>query len=99
MATFVMLSRSVPGAFGSSQELKSTAAKVRKMLETEVPEARWICSYALLGAYDALDVYEAPNIQHAANVAAIVRTFAKSETMTMPAEDWQSFVKAAGSPK
>ncbi len=99
MQTFVMLSRVVPGHFSSSAELKETSTKVRKMIETEVPEAHWICSYALMGQYDGLDVFEVPTMQHAATISGIVRTHAKSETETMLAEDWKSFVMKAGAAK
>ena len=96
MQTFVMLSRIQPGAFSSSAEFKTTAAKVRKMIETEVPEARWVGSWSLMGHYDVLDVFEAPNMQHAATVSAIVRFHAKCETETMVGEDWSAFLTKAG---
>jgi uncharacterized protein with GYD domain len=99
MQTFVMLSRIQPGAVSSSDEFKATAAKVRKMIETEVPEAKWVGSWSLMGRYDVLDVFQAPDLQHAATVSAIVRFHAKCETETMAAEDWSSFVKKAGKAK
>ena len=97
MMTFVMLSKIAPGAYSSSKEFKDSAAKIRKMLEKEVPAARWICSYALLGAYDVIDIFEAPDMQHASMVSSIVRMFARAETETMLAENWQKFVAKAGS--
>lgn len=66
------------------------------MIEAEVPEARWIGSWSLLGHYDVLDVFEAPGMQHAATVSAIVRFHARCETETMAAEDWSAFVAKAG---
>jgi uncharacterized protein with GYD domain len=94
-----MLSRILPGSASSSDHFKQTAAKVRKMIEDEVPEARWISSYSLMGQYDVLDVFDAPDQQHAATVAAIVRFHAKAETETMLAEDWTTFVSKAGKAK
>lgn len=99
MATFVMLSRIVPGSVKSSGEFKETASKVRQMIESEVPEAKWLSSYALMGAFDVLDIFEAPSMQHAATISAIVRFHAKSETQTLLAEDWKAFVKKAGASK
>lgn len=97
MQTFVMLSRMLPTAAGTSAQFKENAAKVRKMIETEVPRARWICSYAVMGQYDAVDIFEAPDMQHAATVSAIVRVHGQSETQTMLAQEWGTFVANAGS--
>lgn len=99
MQTYVMLSRMLPTAAGTSAQFKANAAKVRKMLETEVPQAKWICSYATMGQYDAVDIFEAPDMQHAATVSAIVRVHGQSETQTMLAQDWSKFVAAAGTAK
>jgi uncharacterized protein with GYD domain len=97
--TFVMLSRILPGSVSSSEEFKKTAAKVRKMIEDEVHEARWVGSYSLMGNYDVLDIFEVPTVQHAATISAIVRFHGKAETETMLAEDWTSFVAKAGKAK
>jgi len=42
-------------------------AKVKK----ECPEVKFIAHYALLGPYDFLDIYEAPNEKSAAKVSMI----------------------------
>ena len=67
------------------------------MIEAEVPQAKWIGSYALMGQYDGIDIFEAPDMQHAATVSAIVRVHAHSETQTLLAQDWSKFVASAGS--
>jgi uncharacterized protein with GYD domain len=97
--TYAMLSRITPGSVNSSDHFKETAAKVRKMIETEVPEAKWISSYSLLGHYDVLDIFEAPGPQHVATISAIVRFHAHAETETMVAEEWGAFVSKAGKAK
>lgn len=77
MKTFVLMSRFCP--HGSS--LVEVAARfkdgnkigrawVEKAKEL-APEAKFIAHYALLGGYDFMDIYEAPDEQTAAKVAMI----------------------------
>jgi len=49
----------------------------REWFETvkeKCPEVKWIDHYALLGAYDFMDIYDAPNEEVAAKVSMITMT-------------------------
>ena len=59
--------------------------KVIDKLNAECPEANWIASYAVLGPYDYLDLFEAPDNETATKVAVIVRTFGHATREIWPA--------------
>jgi len=50
-------------------------------------------SYATLGPYDFLDVFEAPDQATATKVALIIRSFGHATTETWSATPWEDFKK------
>lgn len=77
MKTFVLMSRLCPHG-PSLVEVASRMKDGQKIGRAWVervnqlcPEAKFIAHYALLGAYDFMDIYEAPDEQTAAKVAMI----------------------------
>jgi uncharacterized protein with GYD domain len=58
----------------SSKQMKDRAKLGRQWLEQvkkKCPEVKFIAHYALLGHYDFLDIYEAPDEETAAKVSMI----------------------------
>jgi uncharacterized protein with GYD domain len=45
----------------------------------------------VLGAYDYVDLFEAPDNEAATTVAVIVRSFGHASTETWPATPWERF--------
>lgn len=92
MATFVMLTRVSPEAVRSFSDYQNLERQVADKLREQVPEARWVGSYAILGPYDYLDIFEAPDEVAATKVALIVRSFGHATTETWVATPWDRFV-------
>lgn len=97
MATFIMLTRLSHGALRSPEDLEKLERQVADRIGAECPEVEWSGSYAILGPYDYLDIFLAPDIESATKVATIVRTFGHALTETWAATDWQRFKEIAGS--
>jgi uncharacterized protein with GYD domain len=93
MATYVLLTRLAPEAVTSPRSLEELAQRVTEKLRTECPEAKWVASYSVLGPYDYLDIFEAPDNEAAAKVAVVVRSFGHATTETWPATPWERFRK------
>ncbi|MBD3335526.1 MAG: GYD domain-containing protein, partial [Candidatus Eisenbacteria bacterium] len=49
------------------------------------PDVKWISHYALLGAYDFMDIYDAPDVETAHRVSLISRAEG-----AVTAESWQA---------
>lgn len=57
----------------------------------ECPSVDWPRSYAILGPHDYLDIFRANDIEAAARVLALVRTFGHAQTEIWPAVKWARF--------
>ena len=71
MKTFVLLTKLSPE---TSKQVKDRAKLGRAWLEEvkqKCPEVKFIAHYALLGHYDFIDIYEAPDEETAAKVSMI----------------------------
>jgi uncharacterized protein with GYD domain len=91
MATYAMLTRLSPDAIPDPNVIDQLGQQVVDRLNAECPEAKWIASYAVLGPYDYLDLFEAPDNETASKVAVIVRTFGHATTETWPVTPWERF--------
>ena len=91
MATYVILTRLSPDAIPDPSTIDHLGQRVIDKLNAEVPEAKWISSYAVLGPYDYLDLFEAPDNETAARVAVIIRSFGDASTETWPVTPWERF--------
>lgn len=71
MKTFILLTKLSPD---TSRQIKDRAKLGRNWLEQvkeKCPEVKFIAHYALLGEFDFLDIYEAPDEETAAKVSMI----------------------------
>ena len=91
MTTFVLLSKiSLEGA-KHIRSLGQMDQEFQKKLEERFPDVRRLASYALLGAYDFLHIFEAPDAKVAAKVALLAGAFGVSTTETMTAIPFDEF--------
>ena len=85
MPTFVLMTRLQP------EELRDADARSRsgkawlEKVNRACPEVKWIASYALLGPYDFMNIYEAPDVETAHKVSMISRAGG-----ALSAESWEA---------
>ena len=93
MPQFVMMTR----VSSQSLEQPKSFAKLERLAVEQVakacPDVKWIANYAVLGPYDYVDVFEAPDLQAAMRVSALVRTYGQAQTEVWPALQWTEFKK------
>ena len=83
MQTFVLMTKLSPEV---SRQMKFRAELGRKWLDQvkkKCPEVKFVSHFALLGPYDFLDIYEAPDEETAAKVSMI-----SLATGALQAESW-----------
>jgi uncharacterized protein with GYD domain len=91
MTTFILLSKiSLEGA-RHIRSLAQMDQEFQQQLETRYPAVQRIASYALLGAYDFLHIFEAPDVKVAAKVALLVNAFGIASTETLTAIPFDEF--------
>jgi len=93
MATFVMLTRLSAEAVKSPADVKRLETAVDRRIRKECPGVKWKANLAILGPYDYLDIFEAPDEAVAAKVAMIVRSFGHAQTETWTALAWERYKK------
>ncbi len=91
MLTFVMLTRLSPDAVRSPQTLEELERNAMDRVRKECPEVEWISSYAILGPCDYLDIFRTKDIETAAKVSTLVRTFGHAQTEIWSATEWSRF--------
>ena len=83
MGTYVLLTKLTPDV---TKDIKDRERIGRKWMDTvhrTCPEVKWSAHYALLGPYDFMDIFEAPNEEVAAKVSMITLS-----TGAFQAESW-----------
>ncbi len=91
MQSFIMLTRLAPGSLQSPQSLEQLEQQAAGHIKTDCPEVEWIGNYAVLGPYDYVDIFRAPDCDTAAKVSAIVRSYGHAHTEIWAATDWSHF--------
>lgn len=95
MQTYVMLTKLSPEALKEPGSVGPLNREVEDRIKQEVPEVQWRANYAVLGPYDYLDIFEAPDAEAATKVALVVRSFGNATTETWLATEWQRFLGLA----
>ncbi len=91
MATFIMLTRLGPDAARSPQALEQLERNAMEKVRQDCPDVEWVCNYAVLGPYDYLDIFLAKDIETAARVSTLIRTFGHAHTEIWAATEWDRF--------
>lgn len=91
MNTFIMLTRVSHEGARSPQALEVLEKEVMAQVRSQCPEVKWLHSYAVLGPYDYLDIFEAADVAMAMQVATLIRTFGHAESEVWPATSWGAF--------
>ena len=93
MATYILLTKLSPEV---SKQMKDRAQIGRawlKQVKAKCPEVKFLSHYALLGEYDFLDIYEAPDENTAAKVSMIGLQNGAFEAKSITAIPYKKFIE------
>jgi len=85
MPTFVLMTRLRPEDLRDAEARGRSSREWMDHVKTSCPDVRWLAHYALLGPYDFMTVYEAPDAETAHRVSLISRAEG-----ALTAESWQA---------
>ena len=85
MPRFVLMTKLAPEAVRDAEVRRAMGRAWLKKVKNSCPEVNWIAHYAILGPYDFMDIYDAPDIEAAHKVSLISRSEG-----AVSAESWQA---------
>lgn len=91
MQTFIMLTRLVSEEINPTFNIQSKEITVKEKVGKYCPEVEWVNDYAIMGPWDYLDVFRAPDIEAAMRASALVRYYGGCHTEVWPAVSWDAF--------
>lgn len=83
MQTFVLMTKLAPEMSKKIKDQEKLGRVWLDQVKEKCPEVNFVAHYALLGPYDYLDIYEAPDEETAAKVSLI-----SLQTGAFQAESW-----------
>ncbi len=93
MQTYILLTKLSPELTKRMKDRSAIGGTWLELVKEKCPEIRFIAHYALLGQYDFLDIYEAPDIETAAKVSMISQANGALQAESLPAIPYKEFLE------
>jgi uncharacterized protein with GYD domain len=85
MPTFVLMTKLAPETMHDASGRRVMGKEWLKKVSERCPQVHWKAHYAILGPYDFMDIYDAPDVETAHKVSIISRAEG-----AVAAESWQA---------
>lgn len=95
MMTFVLMTKLSPEIAARMKDREQIGEAWLDVVHKKCPNVKFIAHYALLGHYDFMDIYEAPNEEVAAKVSMISRAHGAVQAESWTALPYQRIVELA----
>ena len=93
MKTFILLTKFSPEMYKQMKDRASVGRSWLEKVKDKCPEVKFVSHYALLGSYDFLDIYEAPDEESAAKVSMISLTNGAFHAESLAAIPYKRFLE------
>jgi uncharacterized protein with GYD domain len=95
MQTYILMTKLSPEAASHMKDRARIGRSWLKLVHEKCPEVKFVAHYALLGNYDFLDIYEAPDDETAAKVSMISQSHGAFNAESWPAIPYKRFLALA----
>ncbi len=93
--TYVLMTKLSTSALRDPRGLRTTGRDWMRKIKEACPDVVWRAHYALLGPYDFLDIFEAPDEKSAFRVALLSRELGAVRASSWPAMQYDAFLEMA----
>ena len=93
MATYILMTKLSPDLFLKIKERGKIGTEWINKVKEKCPEVKFIAHYALLGSYDFMSIYEAPDEKTAAKVSMISLSMGATQAESWTAIRYKEFLK------
>ena len=97
MPTYVLMTKLSPAVLTDPRGRETVGKEWKRLVDRSCPGVRWVAHYALLGRYDFMDIYEAPDDATAHKVSLLSLTQGAVSAESWPALPYDEFLKIAAS--
>lgn len=95
MPTYILLTKLSPESLGEPKQREHIGRQWFEAVKAACPAVKWIDHYALLGPYDFMDIYEAPDQEEAAKVSMITMSNGAVKAESWAAIPYKRFLEIA----
>ncbi len=92
MQTYILLTKLSPDLSRQMKERTKLGLSWLDQVREKCPEVKFVAHYALLGQYDFLDIYEAPDEETAMKVSIISQANGAFQAQSLPAIPYKRFL-------
>ena len=96
MPIYVLMTKLAPGSMQDAQDRSSKGKDWLQKVSKACPDVKWLAHYSLLGPYDFMDMYEAPNDMTAYKISLISRKEGAVSAESWPAIPYEEHLKLLG---
>jgi uncharacterized protein with GYD domain len=92
MATYVLMTKLGSSGLHDPKGRRQAGKDWKRKIDEQCPGLKWGPHYALLGPYDFIDIYEAPDQETAFKVALLSRELGAVAAESWPAIPYESYL-------
>ena len=93
MPIFVLMTRMGPEGLHDARGRRAMGKEWLKRVKATCPEVKFLAHYAILGPYDFMDIYEAPDVETAHRVSLLSRAEGAVSAESWEALPYERFLK------
>ena len=95
MGIYVLMTKLTPEVTKDMKHREKIGKRWIERVNEKCPNVKWLSHYALLGPYDFMDIFEAPNEEVAAKVSMITLSSGALQAESWTAIPYSRFVELA----